>query len=123
MNRRNTLLVALGMVMGLLLGVMVMAPKNTDAAARSQYKVERLDGIQVRDPAALQEILEQRATDGWLLQALDHETVFRDKAIQSPRVFGKHEPRVAGRGLCKRRACREHTPFDAWVVGQFDSDR
>jgi hypothetical protein len=75
MKVRSTLLVAFGMIVGLLLGVFLMTPSHTEAAARSQYKVERLDGMQVRDPAALQEVLEQRAGDGWYLQALDHETV------------------------------------------------
>jgi hypothetical protein len=78
MKVRSTLFLTLGMVAGLLLGLLVMTPSHTVAAARGQYKVERLDGMQIRDPAALQEVLEQRAADGWYFQALDHETlVFR----------------------------------------------
>jgi len=85
MKRRSTLLVAVGMACGFLIGVLVAGPQETEAAPRNQYKVERLAGMQVGDPAALQEMLDQRAAEGWFLQALDHGTVvFRKTAAVKP---------------------------------------
>lgn len=80
MNRRGTLLVAVGMACGFLIGVVAAGPQETQAAPRNQYKVERLESMQGADPAVLQEMLDQRAAEGWLLQALDHGTVVFRKA-------------------------------------------
>jgi hypothetical protein len=93
MKRRDTILVAVGMACGFLTGVLTTGPQETQAAARNQYKVERLDGMQGGDPAALQDMLDQRAAEGWFLQALDHGTlVFRKAAAAKPAPTPSPEP-------------------------------
>ena len=74
---RNALVLAFGLVIGFVLGGLVLTPSQTQAAGRNQYKVERAGA---REPAVLQELLDQRAEEGWLLQALDHETVIFRRA-------------------------------------------
>jgi len=78
---RSALLLALGLIVGFVLGGLVPATQ-TQAAVRNQYRVERL-GMSSREPAGLQELLDQRAEEGWLLQALDHETLIFRKAPAS----------------------------------------
>jgi hypothetical protein len=70
-----------GMVAGVLLnGVGVSSsrqPEPAKAETSEYYRVERQMET-FGDPAALQELLDQRVKEGWLLQALDHERlVFR----------------------------------------------
>ena len=76
---RSALLLALGLIVGFVLGGLVLTPTQTQAAVRNQFRVERL-GMSSREPAGLQELLDQRAEEGWLLQALDHETLIFRKA-------------------------------------------
>jgi hypothetical protein len=47
---------------------------------RNQYKVEKLDSSAARQTEALQQLLDERAAEGWFLQALDHETMIFRKA-------------------------------------------
>lgn len=89
---RSALVSALGLIIGFALGGLLLAPNPTQAAGRNQYKVERL-GMQARDPAGLQELLEQRAEQGWLLQALDHDTmIFRRAPVPRPTPAPTPEP-------------------------------
>jgi hypothetical protein len=77
---RSALLLAVGIAGGFGLGTLVMNPDSTHAAARQRYKVEQMS-MGARQAEALQELLEKRADEGWLLQALDHETmIFRRAA-------------------------------------------
>lgn len=89
---RSALLLALGLIVGFVLGGLVLPPTQTEAAVRNQYKVERL-GMSSREPAGLQELLDQRAEEGWLLQALDHETlIFRKAPAPRPTPTPTPEP-------------------------------
>jgi hypothetical protein len=82
---KGTALLALGVVLGFLAGAYAMAPSTTAAAVRNRYKVEQLERMHSREPAALQALLDQRAAEGWFLQALDHETlIFRRAAAPRP---------------------------------------
>jgi hypothetical protein len=94
MKRRDNILMAVGLACGFLIGVLVTGAADTQAAPRNQYKVERLDGsMQVGDPTALQDMLDQRAAEGWSLQALDHGTVvFRKAAAAKPAPTPSPEP-------------------------------
>lgn len=84
-NRKGTVLVAVGMACGFFIGILVANPQETQAAPRNQYKVERLASMQGGDPTELQDMLDQRAAEGWLFQAFDHGTVvFRKAAAAKP---------------------------------------
>lgn len=81
---RSALLLAVGMAAGVGLGTLVVNPDPTYAAVRQRYKVEYMS-MGARQPEALQELLEKRANEGWILQALDHETmIFRRAAAPRP---------------------------------------
>jgi len=89
---RSALLLAVGIAAGLALGTLVMNPDPTHAAVRQRYRVEQMS-MGAREPAALQELLEKRADEGWLLQALDHETmIFRRAAAPRPTPAPAPEP-------------------------------
>ena len=79
-----------GMLAGVLVnGVGVSSspqPHPAKAEIPQYYRVERQMET-FGDPAALQELLNQRVKEGWLLQALDHERlVFRRASRAAPRT-------------------------------------
>ena len=80
----------LGMVAGVLLnGVAVSSNPQAEPAkteATDYYRVERQMET-FGDAAALQDLLNQRFKEGWILQALDHERlVFRRAPRSAPRT-------------------------------------
>lgn len=90
---RRTLLVALGVAIGCLATSLVVTPTTTQAAVRNQYKVERLDSMAARQTETFQQLLDERAAEGWLLQALDHEIlVFRKAPAAAARPSPTPEP-------------------------------